>query len=889
MLVGVYCCKNFFEKMAQVICISDSECGERLGRISVSSLLSSGLNDGSDVEIVSTPEPGTTSVEEHLSESNSSIPRSLSTTPSKICFPETFEQHEAAASLLFSMNEKTGKYRISRNIEASDVDIAPAPPTYYPTSPDGFATFVNLDAYDIKSVQEFVEGSPYSVRGRSEKKSSVILCNGSKYSVWRKTVRCSGIKCCLSSFEKCSTPHWGPWKAEQEHVVDEDTAGHTDWEYEKAVQVFFCGQNSFPLVCKHVRNKEMVTQLEVLTQAENQQKRIPNWIFKQGKKISFPRASQYGMKAKRSSKLRDYFGCADFGKPGVTNHKNCDLVPLPAHLQDANPELIEEIAARARQGIFPVSKSSKGDCPPLRVTYTGKHCPRSVHLQGACDVRRIECDVEYHYLFHQLQDGSFSWVIVVGIGVHKHSWPLARAPPSLVKSFVTSMHSSNPTLTSRQIAKNVEEYFGLKAPMNTIQKIRYRLNCEMYPFGKSIQALIAAYKATFGEGERMYINKIVDERMEDESRLVRDQVSVSIILCNRRLLRLRAKFPRLRCDGTFRVFCSYDDGLDFELNSIIAKDPKTGKIFSPMRQLASRKTTAARKILFKELVAGLVEYGMEDPCVAPISKRLSMATDFETTYAVALGQVLAEQFRSETYLTYVQTACIGCDVHAKRVILEKCNVSEESDVYNWAIGTRQVTTRAEVDESLNVMKGIGGKWNSFADWLEKNKVAFILWFFRFNTKIPVEMLSDTIFWDTNGCEAGHSRIKGLHEYLLSNRKGLPLVQAVSHLEKMDREDAENIEKTSPIHGIQYCSVPQWKRTQAKGRKRVYDDVIIVGEKKVSASQPKKAKKSSSVKGKSPYSQSQTEKQIDVLTRATKDLQAQNKEIHFMLAKLLEKQ
>ena len=62
------------------------------------------------------------------------------------------------------------------------------------------------------------------------------------------------------------------------------------------------------------------------------------------------------------------------------------------------------------------------------------------------------------------------------------------------------------------------------------------------------------------------------------------------------------------------------------------------------------------------------------------------------------------------------------------------------------------------------MREIGGKCESFADWLEKNKVAFIIWFFRFNTKIPVKMLSDTTFWGTNGCEAVHSRINGMHEY-----------------------------------------------------------------------------------------------------------------------------
>lgn len=115
--------------------------------------------------------------------------------------------------------------------------------------------------------------------------------------------------------------------------------------------------------------------------------------------------------------------------------------------------------------------------------------------------------------------------------------------------------------------------------MNTIQEIHYRINREMYTFNKSIQALIAAYKATFREVERIYIKKIVDERTKDEKRVMRDQVVVSIILCNKRLLRLCAKFPKLGFDVTFRLFCSYDDGLDFEVTSIIAKDPKTGRKF----------------------------------------------------------------------------------------------------------------------------------------------------------------------------------------------------------------------------------------------------------------------------------------------------------------------
>ena len=61
-----------------------------------------------------------------------------------------------------------------------------------------------------------------------------------------------------------------------------------------------------------------------------------------------------------------------------------------------------------------------------------------------------------------------------------------------------------------------------------------------------------------------------------------------------------------------------------------------------MRMLASRKTINAQKVLLRTFIRFLKDNGLENPLLAPPESRLSVASDFETTFCIALGQVLVK-------------------------------------------------------------------------------------------------------------------------------------------------------------------------------------------------------------------------------------------------------
>ena len=148
------------------------------------------------------------------------------------------------------------------------------------------------------------------------------------------------------------------------------------------------------------------------------------------------------------------------------------------------------------------------------------------------------------------------------------------------------------------------------------------------------------------------------------------------------------------------------DKIDYELVSIITKDPLTGRMYFPMRMIASRKTTAARVRLFERFISSLKANGLRDPLKAPAQRRLTIATDFETTFSLALGCTLAKNFQPESNLSeksmrYVEKVCFGSSVHAKRIILEKC--SNDKRLYQWLVRTRVIETVQEMDAVLDAM------------------------------------------------------------------------------------------------------------------------------------------------------------------------------------------
>lgn len=83
---------------------------------------------------------------------------------------------------------------------------------------------------------------------------------------------------------------------------------------------------------------------------------------------------------------------------------------------------------------------------------------------------------------------------------------------------------NNVKVTSRMIAAEVEARMQCRACLSSIEKVHYRLNKELYPFGRSRQALTPTWKLHDGHAE--YIKSTVDERIFDNGRPTQDKVSV---------------------------------------------------------------------------------------------------------------------------------------------------------------------------------------------------------------------------------------------------------------------------------------------------------------------------------------------------------------------------
>lgn len=646
---------------------------------------------------------------------------------------------------------KDGMFQVTKNIQASVVNEVFEIPDYFPVLPSGYATLVHMGSmkYDIRS---FIDQSSYSLNFKTERNTSVILNNVQEF-VHRRTMRCSGIKCCSYSLERCSEPHLGPFDPEQRKDISKpisDISISSSMESLRlARQVYFFAQNNFPVHCKHEKNLLDAYWNQGHEQAllQNKQKRVPNWIFRVGKKISDPRKkSSKGLNSrgieKVSSQLPDFIGCASYGKHGLHDPRGCSLVSIPKRLQNADPLLVNDLADKARRGVFPIDDrcNLSNMCPPISYSFTGDHCLQPVHEQEAPNIIRLPCKVEYHYIYKSKPGGYLEWVLVVGIGIHEHTWPLKKAPCSNVKRMVEELLVDNPELKCKEICQRVDRKFGVKAPLRSIQKMLEDFRNERFGHRQGLDSFISMCQTSIPINLTDYVICVSDQRKEDIQRHEKDQIGISILLCNEDLLKRSASRPRFGCDGTFGVVLSSNTGLKFELTTIIAKDDQTGRIYAVMRQLCTRKTTAARKHLFDSFISRIAVHGLQDPLKCSGSKRLTMSSDYETTFAFALGLSLSEYFGTGTAMCYIEAVCFGCDVHAKRAILEKCNAQNESELYHWAIGTRELHVRNDVDEALSIMSGLGGKWKTFSEWLISNKVAFELWFIGLKKSIATATL-----------------------------------------------------------------------------------------------------------------------------------------------------
>lgn len=89
--------------------------------------------------------------------------------------------------------------------------------------------------------------------------------------------------------------------------------------------------------------------------------------------------------------------------------------------------------------------------------------------------------------------------------------------------------------------------------------------------------------------------------------------------------------PIIGCDGTFSVLSSNPtEDLTYELNTMVAKDIQLGQVFHVYRNISPRKTITAIINMFDEWVEGL-----QYPLTPQVHERLSICTDFQTTFAIS--------------------------------------------------------------------------------------------------------------------------------------------------------------------------------------------------------------------------------------------------------------
>lgn len=734
-------------------------------------------------------------------------------------------------------------YRISTNITAKEFIALDKVPEYLPTAPSGFAVLLRpTSAEERQRILQYA-GS-YSLVFRAAKRSSIIL-GSHRVQCMRKTGLCSGLRCCTTSVESCSVTHSGYRNTEEVHDLMEQGKTkekrlslemYKEQEKRRARHVFFFAQLKFPAICPHhgVPSKLFTSQRDIYSSL---QRRIPNWEMRIGK------VRGGSSSCTTTSKSPDFIGCSEFGRPGITNPRICRRVVLPADLQGTDKRIVDALVAEARQGIFPeMEQIQRNMCDPVSMQYRGRHCPNYAHGYEAVPLVHLKCKVRYHILFDH--GDVMEWCIIVGQGVHGHTWPKQRARVDVVKEMVKSSVESGDVVTTQDIVRRVHETEGRCASTDSVRYHRYTAKRAMCPFGDSLSALLMQHAIDVESGTEGYVKTIIDDREADRCRAQTEQVGVCIILSNTELLKRSSCLPRFGVDGTFGTVAHYESADDFELVTIVSKSETKGVVYPVMRMLASRKTVAARKVLMDMFVTQLCCFGLVDPLKARGCYQLSMASDFETTFGIALCQSLQEKFQSNNpnrnlWNDYVECVCFGCDVHAKRIVLEKSNILENCSEYTWAVGTRSVGTQIQQEAVLKRFTEMGGKWASFGRWLSGNKVASVLWFRDFYKSRWGSIYSRPVFFDTNANESVNAKFKRDSTFLLSNKQGVPLTKIVKILESHDSETHRILEMKDSSVG----SRSLWRGSQTVKRRRDGDGIVVIDGTRVSASQPSTAKRS----------------------------------------------
>lgn len=751
----------------------------------------------------------------------------------------------------FSYDENTfrvsesGKFQITRNLSTTTLHLLNYTPDYFPCSESGAAVLIlgkpnrlhlNVPVYEGLNINSQIPGSflklddsknnSYSVRYK-EKRSATIQLFGEEVDAIRKTGICSGIKSCAYSLPKCSVSHSGyqiPTTTGSSSNFEVQGRSYIEEEFSLARQIFFFAQTFYycsihsPKPTTVERNSQFITQ-----------RRTPQWTYVVGSSSA-------------SSRKPNFIGCKHYQPGRPVGHK-CTGLELPSHLHEGDYRLVNQLITSAVNGNYPEPlDDEKNRCPPYELCQ--KYCTRRIHEFETVPLVHVNCHVRYHVFVSNDIDHNF--LLIVGYGVHTHERPLLRPSKEELEKTIHGTLDINPFTETRKLSAIVYNDIKKTASINRIRKVRTNFKRSKHMYGTNYMGLVRQYYSNIhNSGEKSYIVSLTDERELDRSRSQTNQVGVIICLCNYKLLRMAVSRPVLGCDGTFNVVAVDEDNLKFELLCIVGQCDDTGKVYSPFKALTSRKTLAARKKVFQIFISEMVNLGLPDPLHAIPSRRLTLATDFETTFAIAFGQALVNHFRpgqdnGENWISYVRMLCFGCDVHAKRCMMEKTSVNGNCTDYLWAVGTRKVDTEQGVTSAISAMKEKGGKWFHFSCWLEMNIAARILWFSSFYKKDWNFVISRYAMWQTNCNEAYNSQLKGSSDFLLRRGNGLSIVELVEFLHVQDTNMEHSLD--SSTLQIQHSSQPLWRRAPKKRKRVDVDDKIVVGEVTISASQPKKAKK-----------------------------------------------
>lgn len=738
---------------------------------------------------------------------------------------EIYNVDEFDYSFLLKKHLESGLFYITSKFKAKYVKIIETKPDFFPVHPEGFACIYKEENVLRPNFTISGSDSSDSIRFRSGRDSTVFF-NGSNKKVKRKSGTCNGIKACAYSISACSEKHCGDGPAIGSFTRKErSNDAHTliEEEFNLARNVFFYAQANYS--CK------IHTDINDTSEYFLRQRKEPDWIYVSGC-------------AGSSSNTSGFITCKHYENNSEQCKRKCDKLFLPSHLEQVDPRYLHQLIVQAMNGEFPEPcNEAMNRCPPYGIACRKKYCDRRTHEYEAVPLVTIKCNAKYQY-FSSLPSDDEKFCIIVGYGEHSHVKPPMQLQNSTTKEAVSTYLNVNPTMTTKQITNKLVKDYNRKATIGTIRKLRSTFVSKRYPFGKNLSGLIKQMdNDVLNCRTDTYVRSITDERERDLTRSTSDQIGIVVIMYDEKLLKMTVDRPRLGCDDTFSVVAKDNENVEWQLCSIVAKSEDIGKVYVPFRALTTRKTIGARKVVFKHLIDKLVSYGLHDPLTAPPHKRITMATDFETTFAIALGKVLMEKFRpgenmGKSFLQYVNMIAFGCDVHAKRIILEKLKINSNEIDYLWAIGTRKVDTQEQVIAALSKMKIEGGKWLSFANWLESNEVAKILWFQHYYKKNWNFVIARYAMWDTNANESINAQLKRSVEMLVTNGNGLSIVELVDLMKDIDKSACQNLEA---VGHLQYSSTPLFQKKAKKRKNLERDDKIQIDGKTVNASCPKRKK------------------------------------------------